>query len=38
MTDKEKYISEKMRVLVGKDGYSRPQAYQIALSMSSRYG
>lgn len=30
--DKEKFISEKMKVLVGKENYSRSQAYAIALS------
>lgn len=30
--DKQKFISEKMRVLVGEEKYSRPQAYAIALS------
>ena len=36
MTDKEKYISEKMRILVGKEGYKKPQAYQIAISMYNK--
>jgi hypothetical protein len=30
--DKDKFISEKMRILVGQENYSRPQAYAIALS------
>jgi len=29
---KQKFISKKMEILVGKEGYSRPQAYAIALS------
>jgi hypothetical protein len=32
MTNKEQFIAEKMKILVGKENYSRPQAYQIALS------
>lgn len=38
MTDKEKFISDKMRILVGKENYSRPQAYAISLSMFEREG
>ena len=33
MNEKEKFISDKMKILVGKEGYSRPQAYAISLSM-----
>ena len=36
MTDKEKFISEKMRTLVGDEKYSRAQAYQIAISMYNK--
>lgn len=36
MSDKEKFISEKMKILVGKEGYSRPQAYSISLSYWNR--
>ena len=32
MNEKEKFISDKMKILVGKEGYSRPQAYAIANS------
>lgn len=36
MTEKEKFISEKMRKLVGEEKYSRPQAYAIAMSYWNR--
>ena len=38
MNQKEKFISDKMKILVGKEGYSRPQAYQIALSYYEKEG
>lgn len=38
MNEKEKFISDKMKILVGKEGYSRPQAYAISLSMFEKEG
>lgn len=38
MDKKEKFISDKMRILVGEEGYSRPQAYAISLSYWNKEG
>ena len=36
--DKQEFIANKMKILVGKEGYSRPQAYAISLSMYEKEG